>query len=117
MLITYFTASNYQQECRDFLAWLASREGATIAARKLPLGYFPMINFSMQMDDPHVNEFLSYGHLNVSDSTDVRFVWPRFLELYEPMNRAVIQVINGETTPQQAADSMETAAAALRAKF
>ncbi|MDR2793460.1 MAG: extracellular solute-binding protein [Treponema sp.] len=114
MAITYNKASKYQQECRDFLAWLASKDGATIASQKLPLGYFPMINFPIQLTDPHANEFLA---LNTGKDTDARFVWPKFLDLYAPMNQAVIQVIKGEISPQQAADSMETAADTMRAKF
>jgi raffinose/stachyose/melibiose transport system substrate-binding protein len=61
--------------------------------------------------DPHANEFLA---LNSGKETDARFVWPKFLDLYPPMNQAVIQVLKGEITPRQAADKMETTAAALR---
>jgi raffinose/stachyose/melibiose transport system substrate-binding protein len=111
MAIAYNKATKYPQECKDFLAWLASREGATIASANLPAGYFPMINFSIQLADPHANEFLA---LNSGKETDARFVWPKFLDLYAPMNQAVIQVLKGEITPRQAADKMETTAAALR---
>jgi raffinose/stachyose/melibiose transport system substrate-binding protein len=70
-----------------------------------------MINFPIQLADPHANEFLA---LNSGKDTDARFVWPKFLELYAPMNQAVIQVIKGERTPRQAAEAMETAAAGQR---
>jgi raffinose/stachyose/melibiose transport system substrate-binding protein len=111
MAIAYNAKTKYPQECKDFLAWIATREGATVASQNLPLGYFPMINFPIQLTDPHANEFLA---LNNGKGTDARFVWPKFLELYAPMNQAVIQVIKGERTPRQAADAMETAAAAQR---
>lgn len=111
MAITYNTKTKYPNECRDFLAWLASREGAAIASASLPLGFFPMINFPIQLADPHANEFLA---LNTGRETDARFVWPRFLDLYAPMNQAVIKVLKGEQTPQQAADAMEAEAAKLR---
>ncbi|GHU61265.1 sugar ABC transporter substrate-binding protein [Spirochaetia bacterium] len=111
MAITYNAKTKYPAECRDFLAWLSSREGATTASAALPLGFFPMINFPIQLADAHANEFLA---LNNGKDTDARFVWPKFLDLYAPMNQAVIQVIKGATTPRQAADAMETAAAALR---
>jgi raffinose/stachyose/melibiose transport system substrate-binding protein len=111
MAITYNKATKYPQECREFLAWLASREGATTTSANLPLGFFPMINFPIQLADPHANEFLA---LNNGKDTDARFVWPKFLDLYAPMNQAVIQVIKGERTPQQAANAMETEAAAYR---
>ena len=109
--ITYNSKTRYPQECKDFLAWIASREGATIAAANLPLGMFPMVNFPIQIADAHANEFLS---LNNGKETDARFVWPKFMDLYAPMNQAVIQVIKGEITARQAADAMEAAAAGLR---
>jgi raffinose/stachyose/melibiose transport system substrate-binding protein len=111
MAITYNTKTKYPDECRAFLAWLASREGATTASANLPLGFFPMINFPIQLADPHANEFLA---LNAGKETDARFVWPKFMDLYAPMNQAVIQVLKGERTPQQAADAMETEAGKLR---
>jgi raffinose/stachyose/melibiose transport system substrate-binding protein len=111
MAITWNRASKHPQEARDFLAWLATQEGATIASAVLPLGFFPMINFPIQLADPHANEFLA---LNSGKETDARFVWPKFMDLYAPMNQAVIQVIKGELTPRQAAEAMETAAAKLR---
>ena len=111
MAITWNANTGHRQEARDFLTWIASREGATLASSVLPLGFFPMINFPIQLDDPHANEFL---RLNGGRETDARFVWPKFMELYAPMNQAVIQVIKGEISPRQAADAMEIAAARLR---
>ena len=109
--ITYNAKSKYLQECKDFLAWIASREGATAAAAALPLGMFPMVNFPIQIANAHANEFLA---LNAGKETDARFVWPKFMDLYAPMNQVVIQVIKGEKTARQAADEMEAAAARLR---
>jgi raffinose/stachyose/melibiose transport system substrate-binding protein len=111
MAIAWNAKSKYPQECKDFLAWLATREGATTASAALPLGFFPMISFQINLADSHANEFLG---LNSGKETDARFVWPKFMDLYAPMNQAVIQVIKGEITPRQAADAMETAAARLR---
>jgi len=111
MAITWNAKTRYPQECKDFLAWLATREGATTASAALPLGFFPMINFPIQLSDAHANEFLG---LNNGKETDARFVWPKFMDLYAPMNQAVIQVLKGEITPRQAADAMETTAARLR---
>jgi raffinose/stachyose/melibiose transport system substrate-binding protein len=111
MAITYNKATKYPKECQEFLTWLASPAGATIASKLLPVGFFPMINASIKLDDPHANEFLG---LNSGKDTDARFVWPKFLDLYAPMNQAVIKVLKGEQTPQQAANDMETAAASMR---
>jgi len=111
MAITWNSKTRYPQECKDFLAWLATREGATTASAALPLGFFPMINFQINLSDAHANEFLG---LNAGKDTDARFVWPKFMDLYAPMNQAVIQVLRGTMTARQAADAMEAAAARLR---
>ncbi|MCL2721289.1 MAG: extracellular solute-binding protein [Treponema sp.] len=111
MAITYNASSRNAEEAKAFLAWIASREGAATASKALPLGFFPMINFPIQLDNPHANEFLA---LNQGKLTDARFVWPKFMDLYAPMNQAVIQVLRGNITPRQAAEAMETAAARLR---
>ncbi|MDR0375365.1 MAG: extracellular solute-binding protein [Treponema sp.] len=111
MAITYNKATKYPKECQEFLAWLASPAGAEIASKALPVGFFPMINASITLDDPHANEFLA---LNNGKDTDARFVWPKFLDLYAPMNQAVIQALRGQQSPQQAADDMEALASALR---
>ncbi|MDR2493915.1 MAG: extracellular solute-binding protein, partial [Spirochaetaceae bacterium] len=111
MAITYNKATKHPQECRDFLAWLAAEDGAAIASENLPLGFFPMINFPIELKDPHANEFLA---LNNGRDTDVRFVWPSLLGLYAPLNQAVIRVVKGEKTPSQAAAELEAEAAPLR---
>jgi raffinose/stachyose/melibiose transport system substrate-binding protein len=111
MAITYNTKTKYPDECRNFLAWIASREGAAVASENLPLGFFPMIDFPIQLADSHADEFLS---LNNGRETDARFVWPKFLDLYAPMNQALIRVLKGEQSPRQAADIMEAEAAKLR---
>lgn len=103
MAITMNTATAHPDEARAFLAWLCTREGATTASQNLPVGYFPMINFEIKLDDPHANEFLA---LNAGKDTDARFVWPALMDLYAPMNQAVIRVMKGEVTAQQAADSV-----------
>jgi raffinose/stachyose/melibiose transport system substrate-binding protein len=111
MAITYNRATKYPAECEEFLAWLASPEGAAAASKALPVGFFPMINVPITLEDPHANEFLA---LNNGRDTDARFVWPKFLDLYAPMNQAVIKVLKGEQSPQQAANDMEAEAAQLR---
>jgi len=111
MAITYNANTKHPEEAKAFLAWIASREGAAIASKALPLGFFPMINFPIQLDNSHANEFLA---LNQGKQTDARFVWPKFMDLYAPMNQVVIQVLRGVMTPSQAAETMEVTAARLR---
>ena len=111
MAITWNAKTKYPQECKDFLAWLATREGASTASAALPLGFFPMINAQIQLTNAQANECLA---LNSGKETDARFVWPKLMDLYAPMNQAVIQVLRDTMTARQAADAMETAAAPLR---
>jgi raffinose/stachyose/melibiose transport system substrate-binding protein len=103
MAITMNSATTHPEEAKAFLAWLCTKEGATTASKNLPVGYFPMINFEIKLDDPHANEFLA---LNAGKETDARFVWPALMDLYAPMNQAVIKVMRGEITAQKAADSV-----------
>ena len=103
MAITMNRATKYPEEAKAFLAWLCTEEGATTASQNLPSGYFPMINFPIELEDPHANEFLS---LNAGKETDARFVWPKLMNLYAPMNQAVIKVMKGDITAKQAADSV-----------
>lgn len=103
MAITKNTASKHADEARDFLAWIASIEGATVASKVLPVGFFPMINFPIALAHPQANTTLA---LNEGKKTDARFVWPSMMDLYAPMNQAVIKVLKGEITPNQAATSL-----------
>ncbi len=106
MAITMNTKTAYPAEGRAFLTWLCTPAGASIASANLPVGYFPMINAPITLADVHANEFLA---LNEGKETDVRFVWPTLMDLYAPMNQAVIQVLKGEITAQQAANAIEAA--------
>lgn len=110
MAITMNAATKYPEEAKAFLAWLCTEEGATTASQNLPTGYFPMIKFPIALEDAHANEFLA---LNEGKSTDARFVWPALMDLYAPMNKAVIDVIKGDSTPQAAADTVQAAYEAL----
>ncbi|MEF9866005.1 MAG: extracellular solute-binding protein [Oscillospiraceae bacterium] len=105
MAITMNAATKHPDEATAFLAWLCTKDGATTASANLPVGYFPMINFPITLADEHANEFLS---LNTGKETDARFVWPKLMDWYAPMNQAVIGVLKGDLTPQKAADSIES---------
>jgi raffinose/stachyose/melibiose transport system substrate-binding protein len=101
MALTMNTKTAHPAEAQAFLAWLCTKDGATTASKNLPVGYFPMIKFDIKLQDPHANEFLA---LNAGKETDARFVWPALMDLYSPMNQAVIGAMKGTLTPQQAAD-------------
>lgn len=111
LAITYNTATAHPDECKAFLEWLCSEEGVTAAVANLPAGYYPLSNFSVTFTDEHANEFLA---LNEGKETDARFVWPTLMDLYAPMNQAVIQVLKGAMTAQEAGDSIVAAFDALQ---
>ncbi len=104
MAITMNTKTKHPEEAKAFLAWLCTEQGATTASRNLPSGYFPMIKFPIKLENPHANEFLA---LNAGKETDARFVWPKLMHLYAPMNQAVIRVMKGQISAQGAADSVQ----------
>jgi raffinose/stachyose/melibiose transport system substrate-binding protein len=99
--------TKYPKEASEFLAWIASEDGATIAAKYLPTGFYPMINAKITIADPHANEMLA---LNQGRGLDVRLAWPRLMEGepsgYNLIMYGSIQVMKGIKTPQQAADDL-----------
>lgn len=96
-------ATKHPEQVKRFLTWISSEEGARAASWNLPIGYFPMIKYKIVLDDVTANEFLV---LNEGRETDARFVWPKLMDLYVPMNQAVIKVMKGEYTAKTAADSV-----------
>ncbi len=103
MAITMNANTEHPEEAKAFLAWLCTKEGATAASQKLPLGFFPMIDFPIALENVQANEFLA---LNEGKETDARFVWPALMNLYSPIDQAVIAVMKGEKTAKQAADDV-----------
>ncbi len=96
-------ATKYPEECKAFLEWLCTQEGATVSAANMPTGFFPMSNHPVTLDNAQANEFLAMNEGRVTDS---RFVWPNLIYLYDVMDQAVISVLKGTSTPQEAADSV-----------
>ena len=105
--MAYNKASKHVQECKDFLAWLCTVQGATVCAEFMPTGFFPMINAPIKLKDAHANEILA---LTTGKLQDARFVWERFMDGdpsgYVLMNQGVIAVMKGEKTAKQAADAL-----------
>jgi len=106
MAITMNAGTEHPEEAKAFLSWLCTVEGAQTASKYLPAGFFPMINAPITIDLPQANEFLA---LNTGKETDARFVWPVLLDLYAPMNQAVMSVMKMEITPKQAAQAVQDA--------
>jgi raffinose/stachyose/melibiose transport system substrate-binding protein len=66
-----------------------------------------MIDAAITLEDLHANECLA---LNQGKITDARFVWPKLMDLYAPMNQEVIALLKGTQTPEGAAAAIKTAA-------
>jgi raffinose/stachyose/melibiose transport system substrate-binding protein len=110
MAITMNAATEHPEEARAFLEWIASPAGATVASRALPVGFFPMINHPIQLDNPQANATLA---LNSGRETDARFIWPMLMDLYVPMVNEINALLRGTQSPQGAADAIAAAAAPL----
>ncbi|MEG0865198.1 MAG: extracellular solute-binding protein [Clostridia bacterium] len=104
-------ATKYPEECKAFLAWLCTQDGVNALATYLPAGMYPVTTLPVTLADPHSAEMFN---LTLGKTNDVRFVWPMLMDLYSPMNQAVISVLKGTATPQAAADTVVAAYDALK---
>lgn len=103
--LTMNAATKHPAEAKAFLEWLCTPEGATVAARYLPNGFYPMISANIKIEDAHSAEL--YGLIQGKDQ-DVRFCWPKLMSGdpsgYVLMNQGVIKAMKGQITARQAAD-------------
>ncbi len=100
-------ASKYKAEARTFLAWVAEPAAGALLANELP-GFFPMQQGLPLLQDEHATAFLK---LNEGRGTDVRFAWEKLRDgspdAYNLILDNSVKVINGQVTPQQAADALQ----------
>lgn len=108
-------ASKNPEAARTFLAWLETGEFAELFGNGVP-GFFPVSKNVPTLSNPVANEFMSFNAK--AKGTDIRFVWEKLLaapsgqkDAYTAMNEAVIAVLKGEQTPQEAADTLQAALA------
>ncbi len=104
--LTMNAKTKYPAEAKAFLEWLCTPAGATIAAKYLPNGFYPMINANIKIEDAHSAEL--YALIQGKDQ-DIRFTWPRLMSGdpsgYVLMNQGVISVMKGQITAKAAADN------------
>jgi len=100
-------ASEHKEEARLFLEWMLTSEFGGLLGNQLP-GFFPISKEAPVLEDPHAAEFLA---LNEGRGLDVRWAWEGLLDGapdgYTLMQDNSIAVINGDMTPQEAADSLQ----------
>ena len=96
-------ASEHPEEVKAFLEWLASVEGAKVAAEVIPAGFLPMINADVAPEGGIVAEMNAVGE---GKNADMRFIWAAMMDLYTPMVEQLNAICRGEATPQEAADAI-----------
>ena len=106
-------ASAHPEEVKAFLAWVASPEGATIAAAVVPEGFMPLINADVVPEGSAVKEMIA---LEEGKNADMRFVWSKMLDMYTPIVDELNAICRGEQTPEGAADSLNAQWEAMLAK-
>ncbi len=111
--MTYNTKTANPDEAKAFLSWLVSKEASSVVANLLPGGFYPMVNYEVPLENPHAHEFLA---LPQGKELDARFVWPKMMDLYVPMNQEVIKLLAGTATPEDSAATIQAAYDAMMAK-
>ncbi|MGD1714674.1 extracellular solute-binding protein [Dapis sp. BLCC M172] len=100
-------ASKHKQEAKIFLQWLTTPEAAEFFSNELP-GFFPMHKAVPEIRNQYANTFLK---LSEGRGTDVRWAYPQLQDGlpdgYSLMQNGALKVINGEMTPQEAADALQ----------
>lgn len=95
-------ASEHPEEVKGFLAWLASPEGAKIAAEVIPAGFLPLINADVAPEGSIISEMNAEGE---GKNADRRFVW-NMMDLYTPIVEQLNAIVRGEQTPEGACDAV-----------
>ncbi len=90
-----------------FLSWVASEDFATLYSNALP-GFFSLGDFEITLDNAIANEFLSWREQCESTIRNSYQILSRGTpNLENELWRVSAQMLNGELTPQQAADEIQ----------
>jgi len=101
-------SSPHQEAAMTFLEWLTTAEFAELYSNALP-GFFTLSDHQISLEDPLAQEFLDWR--NECDST-IRSAY-QILSRGEPNNELQLwevsaRLLNGELTPQEAADIVQS---------
>ena len=101
------SASENKEAALKFLEWMTTAEFAELYSNALP-GFFPLANHDVQLEDPLAQEFLSWR--NECEST-IRSSY-QILSRGEPNLESELWIVNslllnGDITPQEAADRVQ----------
>ncbi len=99
--------SAHKEEAKKFLEWMTGEEFASMMANEMP-GFFPIRTEAPAVEDAVANAFLSFTQ---GAGLDIRWAWEKLLDGqpdgYTLMQDNAIAVLNGDKTPQQAADALQ----------
>lgn len=100
-------ASRHKEEAEAFLTWMTQPAFGTLLGNEMP-GFFPMHRNPTTLENEHANAFLA---LNQGRGTDIRFGWERLREgtpsAYTLIQAGTLDVLQGEQTPEEAADALQ----------
>lgn len=101
------TASPNQEAGRTFLEWMTTAEFAELYTNSLP-GFFTLSNHEITVDDPLAAEFLSWrGECQSTIRSSYQILSRGTPNLENELWRVNALMLNGDLTPQQAADEVQ----------
>ncbi len=101
------TATPNPEAARTFLSWVASAEFADLYSNSLP-GFFTLSNASVQLDDPLAQEFVDWRQTCESTIRNSYQILSRGEpNLENELWRVSAQVMNGDITPEEAAQQIQ----------
>ncbi len=99
--------TDYPDEARTFLEWMTTAEFAELYSNALP-GFFSLADVSISLDDPLAEEFIGWRGIGESTIRNSYQILSRGTpNLENDLWVLSAQVINGDISPQEAADSAQ----------
>ncbi len=100
-------ASPNADAAKVFLDWMGSAEFATLYSNAVP-GFFSLSDHAITLDDPIANEFISWrGECNSTIRSAAQILARGTPNLWSEMWVVSANVINGSTTPEDAAAQLQ----------
>ena len=100
-------ASQHKSEAKEFLVWMTTPEFGELLGNEMA-GFFPMHRDVPVLTNEYANAFLA---LNQGRGTDIRFAWEKLgdgsPDGYTLMQDGTRSVLQGEQTPQEAANALQ----------
>jgi len=101
-------ASDQQEAALKFLEWMTTAEFAELYSNALP-GFFTLSNHEITLEDPLAQEFLSWrGDCESTIRASYQILSRGEPNLEDELWRVNALMLNGDLTPQEAADELQT---------